>query len=187
MPKMNAIYTGKGDQGETSLGGGQRVPKDALRVQAYGSVDEANANIGMALAHGLCPQLQSALTHIQNDLFNLGTELAFLEKDKQRLALPSIEARHVERLEGWIDAWMEAVGPLENFILPGGSLGAAQLQLARTVCRRAERDVTSLIQHESLGEFVLPYLNRLSDALFTAGRLENQTKGIQEPYWDSQA
>ncbi len=183
MPRLTKIYTKKGDAGETSLGGGQRVPKDHLRVAAYGSVDELNSQIGLALAYGLCEKLSQVLPEIQNELFDLGSDLAFREEDKALYPIPQIEARHVERLEKLIDEMTAVVGPLENFILPGGSPGAAHLHVARTVCRRAERDVAALAKEEPIGTYALAYLNRLSDALFVMARYENYMRGAPEPLW----
>lgn len=185
MPRLTKIYTRKGDDGTTRLGGNQRIPKDALRVQAYGTVDELNAQIGVALAAGLCHRLKSELETIQNELFRLGSDLCFLESDKQNLKIPVIESRHVEKLETLMDELLPIVGPLEKFILPGGTPGAAQLQLARTVCRRAERIAISLAREEPIGPFVIPYLNRLSDALFVMARYENHEKDHPESLWDS--
>lgn len=187
MPKLTKIYTRKGDSGTTALGGGQRVPKNSLRVQVYGTVDELNSHLGVALATGLCDRLQEVLPPIQNELFHLGSDLCFLEADKAQYAIPQIEARHVEKLEYLIDEMTAVVGPLENFILPGGALGAAHLHVARTVCRRAEREATALAQEDSVGAYVLRYLNRLSDALFVMARFENHQRGVAEPLWDSKA
>ena len=183
MPRLTKIYTKRGDAGDTALGGGQRVPKDHLRVQAYGTVDELNSQLGVALAVGLCDRLARVLPELQNELFDLGSDLCFLEEDKQQYKLPQIEERHVERLEALIDEMTALVGPLENFILPGGSLGAAQLHVARTVCRRAEREVATLSREEGIGPYVLSYLNRLSDALFVMARYENHQRGVPEPLW----
>lgn len=185
MPRLTKIYTKKGDTGETSLAGGQRVPKESQRIRAYGTVDELNSHIGLALAFGLCERLTAVLPTIQNELFNLGSDLAFLEKDKQKYDLPEIKAEQVEFLEALIDELNEQVGRLQNFILPGGTTGAAQLHVARTVCRRAEREVIALSREESVSEFVLPYLNRLSDALFVMSRYENMQAGQEETLWDS--
>jgi cob(I)alamin adenosyltransferase len=185
MPRLTTIYTRTGDEGETSLGGGQRVPKDSVRVAAYGTVDELNSAIGVALAHGLAPRLMEILPVIQNELFHLGSDLAFHEEDKQTYQLPRIEERHMQRLEEWIDELNEVVGPLKNFILPGGSIGAAQLHVARTICRRAERDVLTLAREEPIGRLVMVYLNRLSDLLFVMARYENHQRGISEPLWNS--
>ena len=185
MPRLTKIYTKTGDTGETSLAGGQRVPKESLRIGAYGTVDELNSQIGVALAFGLCARLTAVLPIIQNELFNLGSDLAFLEEDKQKYELPEIGIVHIEKLESLIDELNEVVGPLQNFILPGGTPGAAQLHVARTVCRRAERDVIALSREQGVGEFVISYLNRLSDALFVMSRYENKQAGQSEPLWDS--
>ncbi|HNB54953.1 MAG TPA: cob(I)yrinic acid a,c-diamide adenosyltransferase [Anaerolineales bacterium] len=181
------MYTKTGDDGTTALGGGQRVSKNHMRVQAYGTVDELNSQIGVALACGLSDRLSEALPAIQNVLFHLGSDLCFVEEDKEKYALPQIEDRHIETLQTLIDELNEIVGPLKNFILPGGAPGAASLHVARTVCRRAERDVVTLSQTEPVGELVLPYLNRLSDALFVMARYENHQRGVSEPIWDSHA
>jgi cob(I)alamin adenosyltransferase len=187
MPRLTKIYTRKGDDGMTGLGGGQRVPKESLRVRSYGTVDELNSHLGVALAVGLSEQLAAVLPEIQNELFHLGSDLCFLEEDKQRYALPQVEARHVERLEKLIDDITAVAGPLDNFILPGGSLGAAYLHVARAVCRRAERDVIALSRQEPVGPFVIRYLNRLSDALFVMARYENHSQGVPEPLWNTLA
>jgi cob(I)alamin adenosyltransferase len=187
MPRLTKLYTRKGDEGETSLGGGQRVSKDSLRVEAYGTVDELNACLGVALAAGLTPRLDELLRPIQNELFHLGSDLCFLEEDKANIKLPQIEARHIERLESHIDEFNHVVGPLQNFILPGGSLGAAHLHVARTVCRRAERAVVALARKEAIGALALRYLNRLSDLLFVMSRFENHQRGVDDPLWDSRA
>ena len=186
MPRLTKIYTRKGDDGTTSLGNRKRVSKDHARVQAYGAVDELNSLLGLALAQGLCPRLVETLPRIQNELFHLGSDLAFPQEEEGKL-VPRIQARHVEALEALIDELNEVVGPLENFILPGGSPGAAALQVARAVCRRAEREAVTLASHESIGEQILPYLNRLSDALFVMARYENKQRGVEEPLWDSRA
>lgn len=187
MPRLTKIYTRTGDEGTTALGGGQRVPKESLRVTAYGTVDELNSHLGVALAIGLSERLAAVIPEIQNELFHLGSDLCFLEEDKERFDLPQIAARHVERLEQLLDELTPIVGRLDNFILPGGSLSAAQLHVARTVCRRAERDVIALSREEPVGPYVIRYLNRLSDALFIMARYENLSRGIPEPLWDSLA
>lgn len=183
MPRLTKIYTKGGDKGTTALGGGQRVPKDDLRVAVYGTVDELNSQIGVARAMGLCERLDTELAHVQNELFDLGSDLCFLEEDKGKWSIPQIEARHVEKLERLIDEMTAVVGPLENFILPGGALGSAQLHVARTVCRRAEREASTLEREQGVGEHVLSYLNRLSDALFVMARFENHERGVPEPLW----
>jgi cob(I)alamin adenosyltransferase len=187
MPRITKVYTRTGDDGTTALGGGQRIPKDALRVSVYGTVDELSSQLGVALAHGLVDSLILPLQHIQNDLFHLGSDLCILEEDKKRLSVPQIAKRHVDGLENIMDKLAEELEPLANFILPGGILGAAQLHVARTVCRRAERDLTSLARQESVGEHTVPYLNRLSDALFVMARYENLRRGAGDTLWDSHA
>lgn len=185
MPRLTKIYTRKGDEGETSLGSGRSIHKDSLRVNAYGTVDELNSVLGVAVAHGLTPRLDPVIRLIQNELFHLGSDLCFLEEEKIEYKIPQIEPRHVEALENQIDEIMDTVGPLENFVLPGGTLTAAQLHVARTVCRRAERDVIALARVEPVGDHVIKYLNRLSDALFAMARYENKENGVNEPLWDS--
>ncbi|MDA0244358.1 MAG: cob(I)yrinic acid a,c-diamide adenosyltransferase [Chloroflexi bacterium] len=185
MPRLTKIYTRGGDQGLTALGSGTRVAKDALRVQAYGTADELNSQLGVAVAGGLCERLATLLPTIQNELFHLGSDLCFTEEDKRKYNIPLIEERHVTALEVVIDELTAVVGSLENFILPGGSLGAAQLHVARTICRRAEREVVTLGREEAIGPYVLQYLNRLSDALFVMARYENHMRGMPEPLWNS--
>ena len=184
MPRLTRIYTRKGDDGSTGLGGGQRVPKDSARVTAYGSVDELNSHLGVALAAGPAERLVSELRRIQNELLHLGSDLCFLEADKAQFTLPQIEPRHVGALETLMDELNEVVGPLENFILPGGTAAAAALHVARTVCRRAERDAIALARQEAIGAQVIAYLNRLSDALFIMARYDNRVHGVAEPLWD---
>lgn len=190
MPRLTKIYTKTGDGGLTSLGGGVRVPKDCRRVETYGTVDELNSALGVALAHGLVPELQEAVAEIQNELLHLGADLCILEREKEergRKSRPAIQAGHVEKLEAAIDKLNDSVGPLANFILPGGTVGAAHLQLARTICRRAERHCTALARDEPTNPEVLIYLNRLSDALFVMARFENLKRGVEEPLWDMSA
>jgi cob(I)alamin adenosyltransferase len=183
MPRLTRIYTKTGDEGMTGLGGGRRVPKDSTRVRAYGTVDELNSAIGVALALGLTERLTTELGSIQNELFDLGSDLCWPEDDERRARIPTVQPKHVERLERLIDDLNEIVGPLTNFLLPGGSPGAAQLHLARTICRRAEREAITHSHEEPIGELVLPYLNRLSDALFVMARFENHERGADEPLW----
>jgi cob(I)alamin adenosyltransferase len=187
MPKITKIYTRTGDDGTTALGSRTRVPKDDLRVETYGAIDELNSLIGLALSYNLDDRLKAELPRIQNELFHLGSDLAFPLEDKKEWKVPRIEEVHVQAVEGLIDELNEVVGPLENFILPGGCPGAAALQVARTVCRRAERLAVSLSRQQEISPHNLAYLNRLSDLLFVMGRFENQQKGIKEPVWDSRA
>lgn len=187
MPRITKVYTRTGDDGTTSLGAGGRVPKDSPRVEAYGTVDELNSQIGVVLSAGVDAALADALGPIQNDLFHLGSDLCVTEEDKAARPVPRIEARHVEKLEGLIDELSESLPPLENFVLPGGAPGAAALHLARAVCRRAERLVVTLARNEAVGAHVIVYLNRLSDALFVMARWENRKKGVPDVLWQSRA
>lgn len=185
MPRITRVYTRSGDDGTTGLGGGQRVPKDNLRIETYGTVDELNSVIGVAVANGLDARLAEAFRTIQNDLFHLGSDLCILEEDKERMPVPQVEPRHVEALEQLMDALQAELPPLENFILPGGSPGGAELHVARCVCRRAERLAVALSHHEKIGTHVVKYLNRLSDALFVMARYENKCKGNPDITWNS--
>jgi cob(I)alamin adenosyltransferase len=187
MPRLTKIYTRTGDDGTTALGGGQRLPKDALRIEAYGTVDELNAALGAALASSLEPSIAASVARIQNELFHLGADLCVLEDDKGRMPVPRIEERHVSALEELMDRLTDDLGPLENFILPGGSAGAAHLHVARTICRRAERVLVGLARSEAVGAWTLRYLNRLSDALFVMARHENKYRGLPDVLWDSRA
>jgi cob(I)alamin adenosyltransferase len=187
MPRITKVYTRTGDDGSTGLGGGQRVPKDSPRIDAYGTVDELSSQIGVAIAAGLDARLAAVLTRVQNDLFNLGSDLCVLEEDKARFPVPGIEERHVTALEQLMDELLEEVPPLENFILPGGAPGAAHLHVARTVCRRAERLLVALGRVEAIGPWTVRYLNRLSDALFVMARAENHRRGLPDVLWDSRA
>jgi cob(I)alamin adenosyltransferase len=187
MPRITRVYTRTGDDGTTGLGGGQRVPKDSLRIETYGTVDELSSVIGVALSAGLVPRLAGVLPRIQNDLFNLGSDLCILEADKARMPVPAIEPRHVEALESMMDELSQELGPLANFILPGGTAGASHLHVARTVCRRAERLLVTLRREEPVGSWTLAYLNRLSDALFVMARYENHARGVGDVLWDSHA
>jgi cob(I)alamin adenosyltransferase len=187
MPRITKVYTRTGDDGTTALGAGRRVAKDSARVEAYGTVDELNSFLGVAIASGLDGTLVETLGAIQNDLFHLGSDLCVTEEDKAARPVPRIEARHVAALERWIDRLSEDLPALENFVLPGGSAGAAQLHVARAVCRRAERLVVALSRSEAIGDHVIVYLNRLSDALFVMARWENHRKGVPDVLWNSRA
>ena len=183
MPRLTKIYTRAGDDGTTGLGGGQRVQKDALRVETYGTVDELSSALGLARALGLEPGLDASLARIQNELFHLGSDLCLPEADKASRAVPRIEARHVEALEAEIDRMVAELGPLANFILPGGSVGGAQLHVARTICRRAEREVVTLSHHDAVRPEAIRYLNRLSDLLFVLARVLARDSGHGEVLW----
>ena len=187
MPRITKVYTRTGDDGTTGLGGGQRVSKSSRRISAYGAVDELNSAIGVAIASGLEDSICDELTRIQNELFHLGSDLCILEEDKQAMPVPVIEQRHVDALEASMDRAVGRAVPLENFILPGGSDGAAQLHVARTVCRRAERQSGVASGEEDVNPVTIEYLNRLSDALFVMARYENLQKGVPDVLWDSRA
>ena len=177
------IYTRTGDDGTTSLGGGQRVAKESARLEAYGTVDELNAVLGRVLAEGAAPEVTAALVRIQHDLFVLGSDLSFFPADKARFNVPGVETAHVAALEADIDRLTAPLPPLRTFILPGGTPAAAQLHIARTVCRRAERRVADLATQEPVGAPALAYLNRLSDLLFVMARYENHRQGQADVPW----
>ena len=179
------IYTKTGDGGDTSLFGGQRVPKDALRIEACGSVDELNSVLGIALADGPDDEFRSALEQIQHKLFALGADLATPRSAGGKKKVKRIEPRDALWLEREIDRRETLLRPLHRFILPGGSRFASRLHFARTVCRRAERAVVRLSRNEDIGEGVTMYLNRLSDFLFVLARYANQSAGISEIRWKS--
>lgn len=185
MPRISKVYTRQGDDGTTRLGSGRQVKKHSQRIEACGTVDELNAQIGAARACGLDPELDRVLGGVQNDLFHLGADLCIPEEDRPKAAGPRIEQRHIDALEAHLDRWTEQLGPLENFILPGGCPGASQIHVARTVCRRAERTLTALAECEPVGAWTVPYLNRLSDALFVMARRENSQRGATDVLWDS--
>lgn len=176
--RLSKIYTRTGDDGSTGLGDGSRVQKDSLRVEAYGTVDEANSTIGVVLAHASVPDsIRSCLLEVQHDLFDLGGELCIPGHS-------AIEASFIERLETQLDAFNADLPRLKDFILPGGGPAAAACHLARTVVRRAERRVRSLQREETVRSEVLHYLNRLSDLLFVIARRLAREESGQEVIWD---
>jgi cob(I)alamin adenosyltransferase len=180
------IYTRTGDGGETSLFGSGRVPKDHPRVDAYGTVDELNACLGRALLTILVEGSRRRLALVQHDLFVLGSHLATLPPRERRRPpeLPPLPEDRVADMERWMDEADRHLPRLQTFVLPGGSRGASELHVARTVCRRAERDVVRLVTLEDLGaEFAVRYLNRLSDLLFVLARLENLETGVGDVPW----
>jgi cob(I)alamin adenosyltransferase len=182
MVKLTRIYTRGGDKGETSLGDGKRVAKHSGRIAAVGTVDEANAAIGIARLH-TSGESDAMLARIQNDLFDLGADLC-RPKDPPKgkgPALRIIQAQ-VERLEREIDAMNAGLAPLNSFVLPGGSAAAAQLHLARTVARRAEREMTALAMREKVNPIAIRYINRLSDHLFVLARVLNDN-GAGDVLW----
>lgn len=179
------IYTKTGDAGETGLYGGTRVLKDAMRVDACGTVDELNACIGFVRSGIRDAEIDTVLHRIQNELFDIGADLATLDTHPKADTLripPTLTAE----LETEIDRFESQLPPLKNFILPGGSAGGGAIHFARTVCRRAERCVVSLAQEETVNPEVLIYLNRLSDLLFVLARTVNHRLGKSEPLWESQ-
>ncbi|HTP13475.1 MAG TPA: cob(I)yrinic acid a,c-diamide adenosyltransferase [Bacteroidota bacterium] len=178
------IYTKTGDKGKTSLFGGTRVEKDTRRIEAYGSVDELNSQIGVVRSLNPPGEIDKVLSEIQNDLFVLGADLA-TPAAKQRKKMGLLEARHVENLERTIDHMDGSLEPLTKFILPGGSRVGAELHRARTVCRRTERVVVGLLRKGDIGTTPFVYLNRLSDLLFVLARYANKLSGVGEVQWTS--
>jgi cob(I)alamin adenosyltransferase len=181
MVTLNRIYTKTGDKGETALGDGTRLPKHALRIAAYGTVDETNAAIGLARLH-TDGELDAMLARIQNDLFDLGADLCVPEESRRGSESLRIVETQVERLEREIDAMNAELSPLTSFVLPGGTPAAAYLHLARTIARRAERLIVELTEHERVGAPAIKYANRLSDHLFVATRYANG-KGANDVLW----
>jgi cob(I)alamin adenosyltransferase len=179
------IYTRTGDQGQTSLFGGGRVAKDHLRVTAYGDVDELNAALGAVVACEPVELERALLESVQRDLFAIGGQLASPQPDKVAKALVKAElpADRVPALEAAIDRADGELAPLSAFVLPGGTMKAALLHVARTVCRRAERSVVALDRDEGVADPILPYLNRLSDLLFTLARLANHRAHVADRTW----
>lgn len=176
------IYTKAGDKGETALFGGQRVPKESLRIETYGTVDELNSVVGIVRSLKPHKEVDTILESIQNDLFVLGADLA-TPLTKTSVKISRIQQSHVEQLEHYIDALEPKLQQLKVFILPGGSSVAAHLHFARTVCRRAERLATKLSREEEIGPAPLVYLNRLSDLLFVLARYANHLDGVGETQW----
>jgi len=177
------IYTRTGDMGSTGLFGGPRVSKDDDRIEAYGTVDELNAALGLARSAGVPDDIDQQLAMFQSELFSMGAELASPDPDKHGLRL--IGDIHIVRLESIIDEHEETLPPLKNFILPAGSMAASQLHLARAICRRAERRVVTLVRrHEvSVSEPLMIYLNRLGDLLFVLSRVVNSRQNVIEVLW----
>ncbi|MBR9765135.1 MAG: cob(I)yrinic acid a,c-diamide adenosyltransferase [Rhodobacteraceae bacterium] len=184
MVVLSKIYTRTGDAGDTALGDGTRVPKPSLRVEAYGTVDETNATLGLARLHAE-GDMDAALSRIQNELFDLGADLArpAMEKDDEAPYTPlRILASQVVRLETEIDAMNDRLQPLRSFVLPGGSALSAQLHLCRTITRRAERLAVALMAEEGCNAEAVKYLNRLSDWFFVASRIANDD-GAKDVLW----
>ncbi|WP_397568304.1 cob(I)yrinic acid a,c-diamide adenosyltransferase [Schlesneria sp. T3-172] len=183
MVYLNRIYTKTGDTGETSLGDGRRVRKTDPRIVAYGTVDELNSSLGVALCASPSTEITSMLTLIQNDLFDVGADLCVPESETPLAYTPlRVTADQVEQLESWIDRANTRLEPLTSFILPGGTPASAQLHVSRTICRRAEIEVLRLMEVESINTQILIYLNRLSDLLFVLARSAND-EGKGDVLW----
>jgi len=180
------IYTKTGDNGDTSLFGGKRLPKSSLRIDAYGTVDELNAQIGVVRALKPPAEIESILDHLQNQLFVLGADLA-TSMDTVSSKILRIQQDHIHNLEKIIDQIDAQMKPLQLFIFPGGHPVGAQMHVARTICRRAERLVDALGRKEDIGKFPLVYLNRLADLLFVLARYANFRAGIEETTWNGGA
>jgi len=178
--RLTKIYTRGGDTGETSLGDGSRVSKLDGRIEAFGAVDELNAALGLVLAGELPDELRGVIARVQNELFDLGADLSVPAGVEGRLR---VEQSMVDRLERDCDRLNAALPELRSFVLPGGTEAAARLHVARTLCRRAERDVLRAAAKHDLGPLVTVYLNRLSDLLFVLARAENALAGQDEPLW----
>ncbi len=183
------IYTKTGDKGDTALVGGERVPKDDLRIEAYGTIDELNATIGQALSHLSLSEtaLSADLIKIQHHLFDLGSELASLSDRKSRAKtnIPQASAKKVGWLEKQIDQYTKELPPITYFILPGGSVAASSLHISRTVCRRAERQIINLSGERPINPELIKYINRLSDFLFTVARYANLKAGVGDVRWQA--
>lgn len=177
------IYTRTGDAGSTGLFGGPRVPKNDERIEAYGTVDELNAAIGLARSAGQSPSVDAQLSEIQHELFSIGAELATPNPEDHQMRV--IADSHIARLEEWIDGHEKELPELKHFVLPGGSSGSTALHLARAICRRAERRVVALSRLEGAGVSIhlIVYLNRLSDLLFVLTRVSNREAGCEEVIW----
>lgn len=183
---MMKIYTRTGDSGSTGLFGGPRVAKDDARIEAYGTVDELNAALGLARSGGVEVSIDTELQTIQHELFSIGAELATPDPDQHQLRL--IGESHIRQLESWIDAHQQSLPELKHFILPSGDAAACAVHLARAVCRRAERRVVTLARSQAgpqppISENLIIYLNRLSDYLFVVSRAINQHAGRSETVW----
>jgi cob(I)alamin adenosyltransferase len=188
--RITRVYTKTGDKGKTRLAGGQPVWKDAVRVEAYGTVDELNASLGVVRALWLVEtkgpiraEAERELRWMQNKLFDIGGLLA-TAPGQSFLNMPRVEAQDVTRLESLIDGWQKDLKPLKEFILPGGGTVASSLHLARTICRRAERCCVSLMRKEPVDVVIITYLNRLSDALFVLARWVALRLGEKELLWE---
>ncbi len=182
MPKLDEITTRAGDSGQTGLVDGSRIQKSSQRVQTYGTVDELNSVFGLVRCEDLPAGLNQKLLQLQNELFNLGGELATPIESEIYARIPRIRQQQIDRLEGWIQEARNCLEPAENFVLPGGSRAAAALHLARTVTRRCERELVALLETEQVNPLCLAFLNRLSDLCFVWARLCNDN-GRADIHW----
>lgn len=181
MAKTVKIYTKTGDRGTTSLFGGQRTEKGSLRIVAYGTVDELNSVLGVVLSQDLPLDISKKLLRVQSELFVLGSDLA--SPYGLKVKIPRVTSSYAKRLEKEIDLWTKQLPLLRNFILPGGSLAGAQLHMARTITRRAERAIVNLDRSEKINKYAIIFINRLSDWLFTLARYVNYLEKKREVIW----
>lgn len=185
--RITKVYTKQGDQGETRLGGGQTVSKDSLRIRAYGTVDELNSILGIAIAFNPDEKVKEELIRIQNLLFTVGGQLCILPQDKGKWQMPEIHEGDITRCEHLMDKLNLKLSPLEDFVLSGGTPTSGFLHQARCVCRRAESLVVELSKIEQVDPILLKFLNRLSDTLFVFARYENFVNGVDDITWDKTA
>ncbi|WP_290664269.1 cob(I)yrinic acid a,c-diamide adenosyltransferase [Ignavibacterium sp.] len=179
------IYTKTGDKGDTSLFGGERVQKNHQRINAYGTVDELNAFIGLALTEIKSDEVRNILIDLQNKLFIVGSDLATPENEKnKKLNIIRTSEEFIKKAESDIDNFTEKLDELRNFILPGGSKGSAMLHVCRTICRRAEREIVALKNSEKVNQNILIFLNRISDLLFVLSRYENKVSNFPDTIWN---
>lgn len=178
--RITKVYTRTGDEGITSLVGGKRVRKDSSRVEAYGDIDELNALLGIVHAQANDKEIKKITLQIQNDLFIVGADLA----SPKEIRVPRINQQRTKKLEKFIDEFLKELDPLKEFIIPSGSPGGQYLHLARTVSRRAERQIVNLSKEEDINKNILKYINRLSDLLFVMARIENKRSNFEESYVD---
>lgn len=179
------IYTKTGDRGDTSLFGGERVQKNHQRINAYGTVDELNAFIGLALTEIKSDEVRNILIDLQNKLFIVGSDLATPENEKnKKLNIIRTSEEFIKKAESDIDNFTEKLDELRNFILPGGSKGSAMLHVCRTICRRAEREIVALKNSEKVNQNILIFLNRISDLLFVLSRYENKVSNFPDTIWN---
>jgi len=184
VARIMKIYTKTGDKGTTALFGGARLSKAHIRIEAYGNVDELNSHLGLIRDLSGQESVRKMLTDIQSTLFTVGSHLA-ADPSKENLWLPEISPNEVETLEKWIDELEETLSPLKSFILPGGSALISHCHIARCVCRRAERSIVLLSEHEQVEDIIMKYVNRLSDLLFTMSRYVAKQQNVEEIKWES--